>query len=270
MILVVLSNSVFTFNNQYFQRSKGISMGSNISVLLADIFVWRTIEEGLNLHHLNIGLWGRFIDDIIVVSNSPLFDSDLVLTKLHSGTSLRFTKEGPDFSVNFLDLTLSNCEGGFNWKPFYKPTRVAAFLDFNSNHSLTVKKAIILQKIHKLKSICSTLEIFESEKSKFRLELIDCNYPEPFINNQFKKISFNSINKNKTQFLLCGIPLILPYDNKIHRLVLKLINEFKLEMIKQYSNENFIHKLLPRLVFKNSPLLSSKLFKSRKLISVPI
>ncbi len=88
LILVVLRNSVFTFISQYFQRSKGISMGSNISVLLADIFIWRTVEQGLYLHHLmNIRLWGRFIDDIIVVSNSPLFDSDLVLTKLHIGTN---------------------------------------------------------------------------------------------------------------------------------------------------------------------------------------
>ncbi len=269
LILTVLRNSIFTFDKNYYQRRRGISMGSNISVLLSEIFIWRSIEEKLNLHHLGIALWGRFIDDIFLVSHNTNFDPSFVLAYVQDLSSLKFTKEGPSKTIDFLDLSLTNKGGVLVSKPFYKKTRVAAFLHFNSNHSISVKKAIILQKLHKLKAISSSSSIFESEKIKFESELLNRQYPQQFILNEFKKVEYHSVNsKNKGKKVLCGVPLVLPYDKSTYQPILKNLNIFRNKIKKCYFGEEFILKVMPKIIFKNSPVLSSKLFKARKLISV--
>ncbi len=193
-------------------------MGSNISVLLAEIFIWKNIETKLTLHHLNITLWGRYIDDIFILTHDPSFDPSKIAKLLQTFSSLKFTSEGPTKILNFLDIQIKNINGQFSYQPYEKPTNTHAFLDFYSNHPIQVKKAIIISKLHRLRNLSASHNIFKLEKSKFKSELLNRNYPSQFIDTQLSKIPFTIIkdpliNPLNPVFNLEGTPLVLPFDS---------------------------------------------------------
>ncbi len=268
LALVVMRNNIFSFNKRFFQSKKGIAMGSNISVLLAEIFIWKSIEIKLNLHHLNISLWARFIDDIFILTHDINFNPLTVINVLHNLSSLKFTSEGPNKKINFLDIQIENVNGQLIYSPYEKPTNTHAFLDFHSNHPLQVKKAIIISKLHRIKQLSASNFIFQQAKSKFKSELINRNYPLPFIDSQFARMNYNiKIGTQTKRKALKGIPLVLPFLQSKHDSTMKYVKQFKILIRKNYEGANFIESLMPRLIFKKSQTLSNILFKGRNCIS---
>ncbi len=219
LALIVMRNNIFSFNKKFFQSLQGIAMGSNISVLLAEIFIWKTIETKLNLHHLNITLWGRYMDDIFIFTHDINFESSKIIKLLHTFSTLKFTSEGPNKILNFLDIQVENADGHFIFRPYEKPTNIYAFLDFHSNHPLQVKKAIIISKLHRIRHLSSSNNIFQIAKCKFKTELLNRNPPPPFIDAQFSKMPYNGNKVKKEPQDICksleGIPLVLPFDASI-------------------------------------------------------
>ncbi len=272
LALIVMRNNIFSFNKKkFFQSRKGVAMGSNISVLLAEIFIWKTIETKLTLHHLNITLWGRYIDDIFILTHDTNFDPSKITNLLQTFSSLKFTSEGPNKTLNFLDIQIKNVDGHFVFQPYEKPTNTHAFLDFHSNHPPQVKKGIIVSKLHRIRDLSASNNIFQIAKSKFKTELLNRNYPSLLIDAQFSKVPFDSNKRKKEPQALKtnleGIPLILPFDLTTQDTLKENLNKFKTLLKNKYAKADFIQSLLPRVIFKKSQTLSNILFKGRNEIS---
>ena len=82
-------------------------MGSNCSVLIADVTAYYFIEKRLELHHLNIFLYFTLIDDIfILLDNLHNFNNPVFLAQFNNLNELKFTMEGPGDTLYFLDFNI--------------------------------------------------------------------------------------------------------------------------------------------------------------------
>ena len=100
-------------------------MGSNCFVLIANVTAYYFIEKRLELHHLNISLYFRFIDDIcILLDNLHNFNNTVFLTQFNNLTELKFTIEGPGETLDFLDFNISKSTNNRNLyiRPYKKPS----------------------------------------------------------------------------------------------------------------------------------------------------
>lgn len=271
LVLAVMRNNVFTFCGSYFKAVRGIAMGSNISVLLAEIFVFKKIELNLNLHHLNIALWGRYMDDVISLSHLKDFHPQQTLDFLDGCSNLKFTFEGPVKELNFLDLTLSNLSGDFTYQPYSKTTDKHAFLHFDSHHPLYIKKAVIWSTLSRIKTSCSSCALFDVAVEQLYSRLMARGYPHNFIEyhiKQFRDSSIESAISRKHCSTFLGVPLVLPYSRANHFRVTKSMKYFNRALKSLFVEADWVNYLLPKLIYKGSPTLSTLLFKCRKALTV--
>jgi len=104
----VLSQNYFTFQQRIYQPERGITMGSPISGLIAEIFLQHF--EDTNIKHLldtkNLAFYTRYIDDILIIYDTTRIRSHTINTyinNIHSNITLNPTYE-QHRSIDFLTL----------------------------------------------------------------------------------------------------------------------------------------------------------------------
>jgi len=74
LLKVILSQNYFMFRQYIYQPAQGISMGSPISSLIAEIFLQN--YEDANIKHLldmkSIALYARYVDDKLVIYTTKI------------------------------------------------------------------------------------------------------------------------------------------------------------------------------------------------------
>ncbi len=76
LLLTCVSSSCFQFQDKFYEQTAGISMGSPISMVLADIFMETLELSSLLTADLRPSLWLRYVDDdparsLSLMSSSP-------------------------------------------------------------------------------------------------------------------------------------------------------------------------------------------------------
>jgi len=138
----VLESTFFSFGNQIYKQKFGTPMGSPLSPVIADIVMQDLEGEVLATLDFDIPFYYRYVDDIVLAV--PTSKIDLVFEKFNSvHSSLQFTIEIGQNSINFLDTTIifKNNKILFNW--FHKPSFSGRYLNFWSQHPLSQKKGTI-------------------------------------------------------------------------------------------------------------------------------
>ena len=74
MLKVILSQNYFMFQQKIYQPAQGISMGSLISSLIAEIYLqhYEDVHIKQLLHMKSIALYVRYVDDILVTHNTKI------------------------------------------------------------------------------------------------------------------------------------------------------------------------------------------------------
>lgn len=124
----VFKSSWVTFDNKIYLQKRGLPMGSSLSPPLANLYLASLEVKSLSLFSLNGMLYGRYLDDIIIMSIDnqyiePGTDNKqhpayrrainyLDTIKVHSGNSpIEFEETGlaclPGESIEFLDLKVT-------------------------------------------------------------------------------------------------------------------------------------------------------------------
>ena len=103
--LAVTSDIIF-FKGHFYKQTSGLSMGNNLSPILAIIYMFYIESQILSNNPSRFILWKRYIDDIFVVSVSPL---DNLLPELNSiNDCIDYTVEYTfDSKIPFLDTMIS-------------------------------------------------------------------------------------------------------------------------------------------------------------------
>ena len=114
-------NVQFLFNGKYYRQADGVTMGSSLGPLLADIFMSKLENGPLKSLIKNFDLYKRYVDDILI--NSLNIDNILSLFNRCHG-SIEFTMEREsNESLPFLDILLIKRTDGFiKRRPYRKLT----------------------------------------------------------------------------------------------------------------------------------------------------
>ncbi|CAF4389133.1 unnamed protein product [Rotaria sp. Silwood2] len=123
----VTEKSHFIFNGKIYDQVDGVSMGSPLAPLLAEIFLQEFEKKHLPLFDLmGIGYWKRYVDDNFVLLH-PRVCPDYVcdqLSKCHASIKFTVAKEDVEAnSITFLDALAQRQTGvGFKTKVYRKDT----------------------------------------------------------------------------------------------------------------------------------------------------
>ena len=150
ILLIILENNIFTYGMKYFKQKNGLAMGCICGPTVASLFVYI-----LQKHWLSINFplfYGRFIDDICLITNEKLNEKDF--KGIFRNLNLNIVNEK---EINFLDLKISfdiNIRK-LNFSLYVKPTNTFSYLKVDSNHPSYIIKNIPKSLFIRIKRICS-------------------------------------------------------------------------------------------------------------------
>ena len=147
LLKLILSQSYFMFQQKIYQPAQGISMGSPISSLIAEIFLQH--YEDANIKQLlalkNIALYVRYVDDILVIYDTTKINLHTINTYINR--THNNIKRNPIYdehnSIAFLDLTIKSRLTKFEVDIHRKPTITDTTINFLSNHPIEQKMAAL-------------------------------------------------------------------------------------------------------------------------------
>ena len=153
----ILKQNYFAFDDNIYQPENGISMGSPISNTIAEIFLQdlknKHLKQILDTH--NIILYTRYVDDILIISNTKHITLEKIqnyLNRLHPNLTITPTIEDKN-TINFLDLQLIRQPTGIEIDIYRKPTTIDTTINNTSNHPREHKMAAYRYLINRMLSL---------------------------------------------------------------------------------------------------------------------
>lgn len=171
LLIFVLKNNIFSFNQEFFIQLHGIAMGTKLAPSLATLFLPIIEDEYINTSTIKPSPWCRYIDDIFFVWEDSRETLDMFIAGLNSlKPRLKFTAEISSTSVTFLDLSIRegpdfSTTGLFDTDISYKPTNHFSYIHGTSHHPRHTFKAIgISESVRILRACCSQVD-FQKHQS---------------------------------------------------------------------------------------------------------
>lgn len=105
-----LETNICYYNGEVYRFMDGLSMGSPLSSLVADIFMSQLEKDIMDNSHsssFSVKFWRRYVDDIICVWDGTEPDLSRFFNEMNAyHPSMEFTLEIGGDQIHFLDLTL--------------------------------------------------------------------------------------------------------------------------------------------------------------------
>ena len=187
----------FSFNEIMYCQIEGVSTGSPLGPILANIFV------GFQERHLFEKFPKPFIylccvDDTFVSFRSRndallFFDK---FNELHSPLTFTMEEENNN-KLPFLDVLVERCDSSFLTSVYRKPTFTGLYVSWDSFALRSRKLNLIRCLSYRALNICSDSKI-EEELKVIKEIFINNGYPEEVIDNNIKFTVTRLKNKNKT------------------------------------------------------------------------
>ena len=190
LFIFATSESHFIFNNKIYDQIDGVTMGSALGPVLANLFMGHH-EENWIKDYPSDGpeIYKRFMDDIFCLFENEK-QADLFfqyLNNQHPNIKFTFEKQNND-RLPFLDININlNNQGSF-WTSIYrKPTFTGLFTNFKSFVPFSYKLALINTLIHRVYKICNSWTLFHNDICNLTKILKRNSYPPKLINRQINK-----------------------------------------------------------------------------------
>ena len=123
--------------------------------------------------------WKRYVDDIFSII--PKGKRDILLNYLNSiDPHIKFTVEQPNAegAIPFLDTFPQPKGENISVSVYRKPTHMDRYLDFNSSHPISAKKAVVRALMDRAENVCSNPDILVKEIEHLGKVLCYNNYPQ--------------------------------------------------------------------------------------------
>ena len=233
LILDSCKKTVFTFNNKLYEQTDGVSMGSSLGPVLANIIMTELEKHVVSKLIKNnvIKFYARYVDDTLVLVKRN--DIDDVLKKLNSflKDELCFTVDKfPDKKVHFLDLSIDKNITDL----YFKDTGQYTFFDsFAPWRFKTAWVKALFSRAHK---ICSNAQLFDQQVMKLRKFMSWNGFPQRVRNSVIKRLH-NIVKRPRVDNRIDNtdttptVWIKLPYAGKVgedlvHKLIKKLNRSF--------------------------------------------
>ena len=155
LIKLCTNHNYFQFNEKFYRQKFGISMGSPLSPVLANLFMEYFESQLLPSITPKPLMWLRYVDDVFLIwPENENFDvfyqkvNDLV-------PSIKFTTEWENNrNLPFLDTRVHRMISGFSFAIYRKPTHSNQYIHYFSWHTEQVKRSALFSLLLRAYRIC--------------------------------------------------------------------------------------------------------------------
>ncbi|CAF1208252.1 unnamed protein product [Rotaria sordida] len=272
---LAVTNTPFRFYDQLYMQVDGVSMGSPLAPILADIFM-TYIEQQIEEYEYSdkIKLYVRYVDDTFIIFNGKENDIQQLVefvNKLHP--KLKFTHEiESNFELPFLDVKVVKQRTKFETTIFRKKTYTGQLLHWQSCQAKKYKIGLIKTLTFRALSICSSKRLLEEQCELIERTMICNGYPVNLVKRKIKNTieqyhnNRSTIkNKIKTKEKKLFIPLTYYGDetiimsNKIKNIIKSLFPTF--EIIFGYKKGTTLAKLFTKNFKGKDPMEIGVVYK---------
>jgi hypothetical protein len=192
LLKVCVDQNYFKFNDQFFQQTEGLAMGSPLSPLLADLYMDNFEQTLFNDSSVNtsfIDCWFRYVDDVFAVWTSTERQLDIFLSKLNSQCkNIQFTCEKErNNSLNFLDITILTTNKGYEFSIHRKETTTDHVIPSDSRHHPSQKMAAFHFMLNRLLNIPLSQYNFDKELNTVKTIAVNNGYNKSVIQKMLDK-----------------------------------------------------------------------------------
>ena len=204
-----MSETHFIFNNEIYGQIDGVSMGSPLAPILANLFMGYHENDWIEKAQVaKPTFYKRYVDDIFAVFE-PELDAEIFNTYLNTKhKNIKFTYEKQiEHKLPFLDILISNNEN-LQTSVFHKKTYTGLLLNYSSFFPDSYKYVLIKTLIDRIYKISSTWKSFDVDLKNLKQVLLNNQYPLTMIDNVIKKYLQNAVNKTNTGSMSVEMPNI--------------------------------------------------------------
>ncbi|KAI5725528.1 hypothetical protein M8J77_016654 [Diaphorina citri] len=230
----VHANNYFQFNNTCYQQEDGCPMGSPLSPLLSEFYMYEFEKEIFKLPSNlvdNIKYLHRYVDDILILWLGTRRQLDTLLGKINQiwdGFSLELEYGGK--TIDFLDLTVTIQENKHKFKIYRKESFADVIIPSNSYHSYHHKMAVFRNYYNRLLNTPLDLDEYREECRTIRA----IGFNNGFTSQEMRKI-FNSTRRHRMNQLVYStkpveppsIYVKLPFISNLENRLLPTLNKYK-------------------------------------------
>ena len=186
LLTVIFSNTYFEYKNKFYKQKAGLPMGSNLSGLLAILFM-DTIEKS-TLSTFHVSIYRRYVDDIFMLAIN-YNEAERIFHFLNTvHPNIQFEIEHPDGnnSLALLDFRITINDGVPTFEFYQKSAKKNMFIHANSAVPTSTKISIATNELNRRIERCSTTELKQKHKQSFRNLLVSSSYKDKQINRIFQ------------------------------------------------------------------------------------
>lgn len=215
----------FELQGKIYRQDEGMAMGSPLSPIFANIFMEEFEQKAIETSTLKPKVWLRYVDDTFVVWSHG--DDKLNTFTQHLNNispTIKLTVEKENYNtLPFLDVQVTRENCSLKTSVYRKKTHTGRYLNFNSNHSTSVKEGVAFSLFDRAKSVCQDKSMLDKEFKLIACDLKQNGYPDKLIKKCGKprqhKQQLDITENTKKAFI--SIPYVPKVSEKIRRVARK-------------------------------------------------
>lgn len=279
----ILTHNFFHYNGTVFKQTRGIPMGTNAAVNLANLYLCELLDVHFQARK-EIIYTGRYIDDIFGIWEGSL-ESLLVFHKLINTLvpDLKLSIEHSTSQISFLDVNIqmitSNDIVKFLFSPFSKSMAIFQYIPPMSSHPHSVFKGFIIGELKRL-ATNSTLPLhYFLAATLFKTRLLARGFNNRFLNKEsltvywYERFNKPNLPNAKSIEVKKTIPLVLRFTRRKITPIIKAIQKLKKEesnnLIKffiSYKKSPNIQHLVSSSSLSKNQIQYLKQIKAKKIV----
>ena len=227
LLNLCLTTTSFQFREQHYELTDGLPMGSPASPCVANIFIAQLEQKAIASFLSPPKLWLRFVDDVFSILKKNAVEN--LLEHLNSQhRSITFTVEREvDHQLPFMDVKVHRNERSLKTSVYRKPTHTGRYLNYESHHPDSSKKAVILALARRMEYVTVNEEEKRVEEERIVRDLALNGYPEAMVRKVMRrqarqKDGTTANGKTLTQShnpVTCSIPYVRGTSEAIDRIL---------------------------------------------------
>ena len=158
LFLLFTENTSFTFKSRIYRQIDGVAMGSQLGLIIANIFMSHLEKHGKLSAIINRTLfYKRYVDDTFVLCRNKNDAEQILADMTNAHPNIKYTiKVKANDKNSFLDLKLKRLTNGSIEKTIYhKETWSGQYLNFNSYCPVQHKRGLVKTLAYRVRYLCS-------------------------------------------------------------------------------------------------------------------